>query len=97
MSNPLVVPAWENYGKYSSNNYGAHSLAFTANGKKFWFSYSTLVAFFSPKTGHVVHENIWTVTTGKHLNWIDGGNREAKKERVNQERFFELLRVAQES
>ncbi len=69
---------YRNYGNYSSDNYGSHTLVFTdAKGREFYFSYKTLVAF---KVGGqlYVHQNIWGVTTGKHLNWIDGGRKEAR-------------------
>lgn len=32
------------------------------------FSYSTPVAFYLFETGWIVSENVWSVTTGKHLN-----------------------------
>jgi len=35
-----------------------------------YFSYETLVAFQSPETGLVVSENVWSTTTGRHLNEI---------------------------
>ena len=77
------VNKW-NYGEYSSNNYGVHTLGFTDNnGNDFYFSYETLVAF--RHNGKLyVHSNKWGNTTGKHLNLIDGGN---KKERLNDEEF----------
>lgn len=60
-----------NYGLYSSNNYGVHTLKFTdGNGNEFWFSYETLVAFRIKNEFHIV-KNYWGSTTGKHLNWID--------------------------
>ena len=35
-----------NYGNYSSNNYGVHSLYFKdVKGNTFYFSYDTLIAF----------------------------------------------------
>ena len=43
-----------------------------------YFSYDTCVAFWTPKTGLVVSENIWGNTTGKHLNWLDGGRKERR-------------------
>ena len=83
-----AVPTFESYGKYSSSNYGAHTLVFSdAKGNKFYFSYETLVAFIG-SNGLVVRENNWGPTTGKHLNWIDGGN---KKQRVNEEKFNQIL------
>jgi hypothetical protein len=55
-----------------------------AAGNDFYFSYRTLVAF-QPRNGQMfVHANDWGVTTGKHLNWIDGGS---KKERLNDADF----------
>lgn len=43
-----------------------------------YFSYETPVAFRTSKTGLVVSENIWGSTTGKHLNWLDGGRKECR-------------------
>lgn len=47
----------------------------TVGNVTLWFSYRTVVAFSTPETGLVVRENDWKGTTGKHLNWIDGGNK----------------------
>lgn len=52
-----------------------------------YFSYSTPVAFWGPN-GRIVRENDWSVTTGRHLNWIDGGD---KRGRIPGWRFMELL------
>jgi hypothetical protein len=38
-----------------------------------WFSYETAIAFQFEGRPVVVHENIWSQTTGKHLTAIDGG------------------------
>ena len=43
-----------------------------------WYSYSTPVAFYTSETGKIVRENDWAQTTGRHLNYIDGGNRSAR-------------------
>ena len=59
-----------NYGNYSSDNYGAHTLCFVTPVGKFWFSYETLVAFYIKGEFHI-RKNDWGSTTGKHLNWID--------------------------
>lgn len=32
------------------------------------FSYETIVAYCSPSEGWVVSENVWSKTTGKHIN-----------------------------
>lgn len=62
--------SFRNYGDYSNENYGAHSLVFTdANGNDFWFSYKTLIAFRINGEFHI-SKNYWGSTTGKHLNWI---------------------------
>lgn len=36
------------------------------------FSYETVVAFEAPGLGLIVSENIWSATTGKHINAIAG-------------------------
>lgn len=85
----MNTPTHDTYGRYSSDNYGAHCLVFTdAAGVTCWFSYKTLVAFRKPGGSLVVRQNDWGPTTGKHLNWIDGGD---KASRVNSRRFGELL------
>ena len=58
-----------NYGGYSSDNYGAHSLCFVTPSGKYWFSYDTLVAFNINGEFHII-KNYGGTTTGKHLNWI---------------------------
>lgn len=52
-----------------------------------YFSYETVVAFRAPKTGLVVSENVWSSTTGKHLNWICPD----KSRRVSNEEFEKQL------
>lgn len=83
----MQLPAWSSYGNYTSDNYGAHTLRFDIGGFTLWYSYKTLVAFEVPGHPRVVSENVWTLTTGKHLNMIDGGN---KKNRVDHETFKRL-------
>jgi hypothetical protein len=62
-------------------------MGFTVNNVDYYFSYNTLVAFRA--NGRlVVRQNDWAQTTGKHLNWIDGGD---KKNRVNSAEFSRLL------
>jgi len=82
----MRLPKISSYGQYSSGNYGAHCLLVTIGDCDLYFSYQTLVAFCHPTTGLVVRENDWGPTTGKHLNWIDGGN---KKKRISGEEFAE--------
>ena len=52
-----------------------------------WISYRTPVAFQVDGHSRVVRQNDWSTTTGKHLNWIDGGD---KKSRVDGETFERL-------
>ena len=84
-----------NYGEYSSHNYGSHTQEIeirSDSGKtvSLFFSYDTIVAFSSTNLGLVVHKNMWGTTTGKHLNWIDGGE---KKDRVDGEIFQDKLKA----
>lgn len=81
MNKEIGVRFW-NYGQYSSSNYGTHTLAFEdAAGNEFYFSYETLIAFKPKNCGMYVSENLWGNTTGKHLNWIDGGTKKARLSR----------------
>jgi len=86
MSSPedvLGVTSIESYGDYSGAGYGRHTLKIQTMGFTFWFSYSTLVAFRYHGSTYV-HENDWRSTTGRHLNWIDGGD---KKSRLSDSEF----------
>jgi len=81
------LPAFESYGDYSSSNYGVNALVFSVDGVDYYFSYKTLVAFRSIKTGLVCQMNYWSKTTGKHLNWIQPDH----SKRVAEEEFKRLL------
>ncbi|MCK9568552.1 hypothetical protein M0R72_06395 [Candidatus Pacearchaeota archaeon] len=83
------LPSFRSYGEYASDNYGAHALQFT-DGREitYYFSYKTLVAVCVPGVGLRVLKNYWGTTTGKHLNWIDGGQ---KSNRCTQEEFDRFL------
>lgn len=37
---------------------------------EYYFSYRTLIAFDTPSTGLIVSENVWSTTTGRHLNQV---------------------------
>ena len=65
-----AVRKW-NYGHYQSDNYGAHSLAVDIGTVTFYFSYDTVIGFHEAGHTRKVSENVWTVTTGKHLNWVE--------------------------
>lgn len=84
------LPSISSYGQYSSDNYGAHALRVDMPGLTVWFSYRTPVAFQKAGRLRVVRCNSWGPTTGKHLNWIDGGGSKVK-DRVSSEEFERLF------
>ena len=66
------------------------------DGIKVFYSYSTPVAF-QPKNSSevVVCENVWSVTTAKHLNWIeDWAGYPRKQNRLKRGEFKEALAKA---
>ncbi len=40
------------------------------------FSYETPIGYLILHDGWVVRENDWSATTGKHLNWLDNGDKQ---------------------
>ena len=76
-----------NYGNYSSDNYGAHSINITVGSLDLYFSYDTIVAFRDGFDELVIIKNCWGPTTGKHLNWINSN----KKIRVDSAIFDQKL------
>ncbi len=98
-----MIPRFGSYGQYKSGNYGAHSLMFTIGKIDFYFSYDTLVAVacpflitIAPYDGMIVRQNDWSTTTGKHLNWIDGGEPANKKKRLTATEFERQLQLVLE-
>jgi hypothetical protein len=86
----MRVPSWYNYGQYSTTNYGAHSLAFSdPEGNTFFYSYKTLVAFQPVGDRMYVSRNQWSKTTGRHLNWIDGGDKKNRLDMLDFQRAFD--------
>ena len=85
-----MLPKITNYGRYDSNNYGAHSLMIETDGIDLYYSYETIVAYRDEEDGLVVSENVWSTTTGKHLNWILAD----KLLRTKNENFNNLLDAA---
>jgi len=84
----MELPSFENYGRYSSASYGAHTLVFSTPGLDVYFSYQTPVAFRTRTQPLLVRQNDWGPTTGKHLNWIDGG---CKRGRIHGDEFEHRL------
>jgi len=75
---------------YYQRGNSANAVMVEMDNVTLWFSYSTLVAFHVEGQRRVVHENQWGPTTGKHLNAIDGGTKEAKANRVKEAEFHQL-------
>ena len=76
-----------NYGQYSTANYGANTIWVQVNNLTLYYSYNTIVAYEYIGEGLVCSENVWGVTTGKHLNWIQPN----KKARFEYSEFSEKL------
>lgn len=51
-----------------------------------WYSYETVIGFQDGNLPRVVSENLWSTTTGKHLNAIS-----IKKDRIKRAEFERLL------
>ncbi len=63
------------------------------DGMKVFYSYSTPVAFQPRNSSEViVCENVWSITTAKHLNWIeDWAGYPRKQNRLKRDEFKEAL------
>jgi len=85
----LPVKKWNYMHSYSSENYGAHSMAIAMGNLTLFYSYDTVVSF-NFKGLKYVSENLWGRTTGKHLNAIGGSKR------IKREEFEQLLKKALE-
>lgn len=70
--------------KKASNNF--HEV--TLRKITLYFSYETCIAYSVNGNGIIVSQNEWGVTTGKHLNSIDAGN---KKRRIPYLEFIKKL------
>lgn len=79
------IRVW-NYCDYSSDNYGS-SRAVQIGDIELYFSYQTVIAFRAPQFGLVIRKNVWSTSTGKHLNAIN----DDKKIRINGDEFEQKL------
>lgn len=79
---------FENVNQNSARNFNR----VTVGNITLYFSYETVVAFRTPQTGFVVSENVWSRTTGKHLNWISG-----KSDRIPHAEFERKLEIVLEN
>lgn len=95
----MNLPTITSYGKYNSDNYGVNSLKVEFDNLDLYFSYRTVIAFRGTSWnnnrglnvgagGLFVRQNDWSTTTGKHLNWIDNGD---KRNRLQGHKFEALL------
>lgn len=83
----MKLPTISSYYPYSSSNYGANSLKVSFENLTLYYSYETIIAFWSPQTGLKIRKNDWSSTTGKHLNEIEPD----KSKRMDGEEFEKLL------
>ena len=86
----MNLPKISSYGDYDSANYGLNTVVVDLDKISLYYSYKTIVAF-SNKDGFKICENVWGTTTGKHLNWLDGGG---KKNRMKYDDFQVVLEKA---
>src|SRR4051812_20044994 len=61
------------------NNYGVHALRVDVGPLTVWFSYKTPIAFKVDGHDRVVRDNIWRTTTGRHINAVDGADKDLER------------------
>lgn len=61
-----------------SSHYGTNAIEVRIGHLKLYFSYGKIVAFRYDNAKPVVMRNVFSMTTGKHLNAIDGGDYESR-------------------
>ncbi len=83
---------------FYNENTSRNAMRIDINNVTFYFSYNTLVWIRLPYNGNeweyqwlYTIKNYWQQTTGKHLNWIDWGD---KKDRLDQEAFGKVAKYA---
>lgn len=77
------------YGNYKSLH-GGPAMEVHVGVVTLYFSYQTIVAYRAPGHGLVVSENVWTVTTGKHLNWVNSDKKSRVPNDVFEQKFKEM-------
>ena len=87
----MKLPEISSYGNYASDNYGAHTLRVNFQNFRLYYSYDTIVAYDDIDDGLVCSENVWTVTTGKHLNWIEPDKKRRVEYGVFEIKLREML------
>ncbi len=81
----MSEPRISKYGSQHVTNANRHD--YPSLNVVIWYSYQTPVAFQIGRDELVVCENVWSKTTGKHLNLIDDG---PKDRRLSREAFLKL-------
>ena len=71
----MQMPVWSTYCEGTK---AVNALVFELGDITIWFSYKTPVAFRLEDGPIIVRVNEWNVTTGKHLNSIDGGDKKSR-------------------
>lgn len=66
----------------------------TVGNLSLWFSYETPIGFQVGDGSKVVRRNDWGTTTGRHLNYLDGGSEAAKSARLGTPGFQTELNAA---
>ena len=85
------------YGRYSYNTSESYKKSRASKWKDdkgiyYYKSYNTIIAF--EVDGMITaRQNVWGSTTGKHLNWIDGGD---KNSRYDTEGFNKCLEIVKQ-
>lgn len=83
------LPKFRFYGP-GADSFNGRAVEFTIGPLSIYYSYDTIVAFNYNGKSLTVSKNQWSVTTGKHLNAIDGGN---KKQRLPRNEFEARLQA----
>jgi hypothetical protein len=86
-----MLPQIESYGRYSNDNYGAHTLKVCLGSFTLYYSYNTIVAYRDDTDGLICRENNWDTTTGKHLNWIEPDHKRRIPGKVFEKKLADML------
>lgn len=87
-----------NFPTVASYDRGTNNTVLFLGRLTLWFSYKTIIAFQLHegigKKDLIVRTNDWGPTTGRHLNAIDGGSKEAQEKRLPNDAFEDSLLFA---
>lgn len=76
-----------NYYRNNSNNF-----YFKIGNLTLYVSYKTIIAFYTPHTGLIVCKNVFSNTTGKHLNSLPEHNKNDRLDyNIFQQRLSHVL------